>query len=302
MTSRVLVTGARGYAGGAVAACLRAHGVEVVTAGRAPSDDIRLDLSDPDAVAGLALPDGLDACIHAAAMHEVACRANPSLAYVVNVAGTRALLEACARAGIERHAYVSTFHVFGRPAALLDELAPAVPANDYGLTHRHAEELYALAAREQGMSVDILRPANLFGAPARWTGFDRWTLAPFDFCRQAVANGRIVLHGRGKARRNYLSVEHFAQVLARRLPGAGSGVLHVAGADWLIRDLAGLAASRAKRLLGRNIPVQFGSLEELPAPDYQFISRHEAAEGGDANDAMATFFDKTLAHLMEDKR
>lgn len=297
MTLRVLVTGASGYAGGVVAACLRDHGMEVVTAGRAPSNDIRLDLSDPGGVARLALPHGLDACVHAAAMHEVACRADPQLAYVVNVAGTRALLDACGRAGIARHAYVSTFHVFGQPAGRLDEGAAVAPANDYGLTHWQAEQLYTLAAQSQGASVDILRPANLFGLPAQWPGFDRWTLAPFDFCRQAVDTGRIALHGQGLAMRNYLGADHFAQVLARRLAGPGAGVLHVAGADWRIRDLALLAASCAKESLGHDVPVAFGAAVESPAAEYQFASRHDIAQGGDARAAMAAFLSATLAHL-----
>lgn len=297
MTVRVLVTGASGYAGGVIAEGLRAQGVEVLTAGRAPTHDITLDLSDPAGVAALTLPHGLYACVHAAAMHEVACRANPALAYVVNVAGTRALLDACGRAGIARHAYVSTFHVFGRPEGTLDEASAVTPGNDYGLTHWQAEQLYTLAAQTQGLSVDILRPANLFGLPAQWAGFDRWTLAPFDFCRQAVEHGRIVLHGQGTAVRNYLSAQHFAHTLAGRLTQPGAGVLHVAGADWRIRDLANLAASCASESLGRQVPVVFGSAVETPAPDYQFTSRHDAAEGGDAHAAMAAFLFGTLAYL-----
>ncbi|MGH8817702.1 MAG: NAD-dependent epimerase/dehydratase family protein, partial [Achromobacter pestifer] len=194
MSQRVLVTGANGYAGGAIAACLRARGMQVITAGRSGVNDLKLDLSDPRRVADLILPAGIDACVHAAAMHEVGCRADPQAANVVNVAGTRALLQACERAGVRRLAYVSTFHVYGSPAGLLDESTPPVPANDYGLTHLQAEQLFEWAARATGASVDILRPANLYGAPASWNGFDRWTLAPFDFCRQAVANGQIVLH------------------------------------------------------------------------------------------------------------
>jgi len=297
MTVRVLVTGASGYAGGVIADELRAHGMEVLTAGRAPSNDIKLDLSDPAGLAAMKLPQGLHACVHAAAMHEVACRATPSLAYVVNVAGTRALLDACGRAGISRHAYVSTFHVFGRPEGHLDEASAVAPLNDYGLTHWQAEQLYTLAAQTQGMSVDILRPANLFGLPAHWAGFDRWTLAPFDFCRQAVEHGRIALHGQGTALRNYLSAQHLARVLASRLAEPGAGVLHVAGAEWRIRDLANLAASCASASLGREVPVVFGTAMESAAPEYQFASRHDAAESGDARTAMAAFLFGTLAHL-----
>lgn len=297
MTKRVLVTGASGYAGGVIAARLRADGMEVLTAGRAASNDIRLDLADPRSVAAMMLPNGLDACVHAAALHEVACRNDPQASYVVNVAGTRALLEAGLRAGISRYAYVSTFHVFGRPAGRLNEFATVAPANDYGLTHWQSEQLFALAAQSLGASVDILRPANLFGTPADWTGFDRWTLAPFDFCRQALEKGRIALHGQGRAVRNYLSAAHLADVLARRLLGRGAGLAHVAGVDWQICELARLTASCATAVLGAEVPVEFGPAIEDPAPAYQFESCSEAPEGGDARAAMARFLTSTLAYL-----
>ncbi|WP_447577567.1 NAD-dependent epimerase/dehydratase family protein [Achromobacter kerstersii] len=301
MIRRVLVTGANGYAGGAVAARLRAQGVQVVTAGRAPANDLQLDLADPRSVAERVLPAGIDACVHAAAMHEVGCRADPQAAYVVNVAGTRALLQACERAGIRRLMYVSTFHVYGRPEGVLDEAAPAVPGNDYGLTHWQAEQLFDWSARALGMSVDILRPSNLYGVPASWSGFDRWTLAPFDFCRQAVNAGKIVLHGQGLAMRNYLDVAYFADVAALRLVSAGQGLLHVAGGDWRIRDLATLAACQASELLGREIPVQTGDAQEAAAPIYQFQSRQLPARDGCEHAAMAAFLRATLTYLMEHK-
>lgn len=301
MSQRVLVTGASGYAGGAIAAGLRRAGMQVVTAGRAQAHDLTLDLADPRRVADLRLPDGIDACVHAAAMHEVGCRADPQAAYVVNVAGTRALLQACERAGIRRLLYVSTFHVHGRPAGLLDESVLAVPANDYGLTHLQAEQLFEWAARAWGASVDILRPANLYGAPASWQGFDRWTLAPFDFCRQAVASGRIVLHGQGLALRNYLNASHVADVAAARLQGAGQGLLHLAGADWRIRDLATLAAQQAREVLGHDVLVHLGDAPEAYAPTYQYLSRHLAPRQGDEPAAMAAFLHATLLHLKEHK-
>ena len=301
MTQCILVTGASGYAGGAVAARLRALGLCVVTGGRAADNDLKMDLSDPSSVAALTLPAGIDACVHAAAMHEVGCREAPQAAYVVNVAGTRALLQACERAGIRRLVYVSTFHVYGRPSGLLHEMAPAVPGNDYGLTHLQAEQLFEWTARALSASVDILRPSNLYGVPASWSGFDRWTLAPFDFCRQAVRTGKIVLHGQGTAVRNYVDVAHFADVVARRLSGEGRGLLHVAGADWRIRDLALLAAQQAGEALGRDVPVQWGDAQDASAPAYQFHSRHQQARGGDERGAMAAFLRATLAHLTEYK-
>jgi UDP-glucose 4-epimerase len=301
MSLRVLVTGASGYAGGVIAARLRALGMSVITAGRASSNDLHLDLADPRRVAALDLPAGIDACVHAGAMHEVACRADPQAAYVVNVAGTRALLQACERVGIRRLAYISTFHVYGRPEGELDESALPIPVNDYGLTHLQAEQLFELAAGSMGASVDILRPANLYGAPDSWDGFDRWTLAPFDFCRQAARDGRIVLHGQGRAVRNYLDVAHVAEVLAKRLQGPGSGLAHLAGEDWRIRDLAELAAAQASACLGKPVVVQTGEVQETLAPAYRYCSRTLVPREGDERTAMAAFLARTLAHLTECK-
>lgn len=299
MTQCVLVTGASGYAGGAIAARLREAGVRVITAGRARGNDLKLNLASPRNVAALELPVGIDACVHAGAMHEVGCREDPQEAYVVNVAGTRALLRACERAGIRRLTYVSTFHVYGRPMGLLDETTPAVPGNDYGLTHLLAEQLFEWAARTWGASVDIVRPSNLYGVPASWRSFDRWTLAPFDFCRQAVETGKIVLHGQGIAVRNYLDVAHFAGIVTNRLEGPGLGLLHVAGADWRIRSLAMLTAQQARTVLGRDVSVLWGGACETPAPPYQFQSCTLKARGSEEASMMAAFLRTTLAHLRE---
>ncbi|ARJ05663.1 NAD(P)H steroid dehydrogenase [Cnuibacter physcomitrellae] len=70
----VVVTGASGFVGGAVADRLRAEGVRVVGLSRrevAHSDHVRLDLSAPDAVARLReLPAVPDVIVHAAARAE----------------------------------------------------------------------------------------------------------------------------------------------------------------------------------------------------------------------------------------
>lgn len=300
MTLRILVTGASGYAGGAIAAALRAHGAEVITAGRRPDDGVALDLADPGAVAALRLPANVDACVHAAAMHEVQCRADPYAAYVVNVAGSRALAQACQRAGVGRLIYVSTFHVFGDPAGDLDELAAPRPVNDYGLTHLQAEEALAVAGRAGGPVLDVFRPANLYGEPADWGRFNRWTLAPFDFCRQAMQDGMIRLHARGAAVRNYCSVTNLAaHVCARLASGQSLPLTHLAGTDWRIADLADLAAECAASVLNRPVAVRYGAADETPAPAIRFMSRHAANREPGNHSAMAGFLRATLIALKD---
>jgi dihydroflavonol-4-reductase len=134
---RVFVTGATGFVGSHVARELRAQGADV--------NDERVDLLDP---AGLERAvTGCEAVVHVAALYSY--DADPRLIERVNVDGTRNLLNACERAGVDRIVYTSTAGtcgpVPGRPATERD--APPTWELDvpYKRTKLEAERL-ALAA------------------------------------------------------------------------------------------------------------------------------------------------------------
>lgn len=267
----VLLTGASGYLGGAIRHGLRAAGIRVMTAGRRADDDIAFDLLRPDSLP--ALPAGIDACIHAAAANEVLCRQDPLAAYTANVTATRALAGRLRDAGAGHVIYLSTFHVFGRPAGRLDEAAAPVPANDYGLTHLLAEQLLLA----QPFTTHILRPANLFGTPADWATFDRWSLAPFDFTRQAMREGALRLLSDGSPVRCYVSLDTLVAAVMAALRGELPCLTHVSGQPWRIDALAGLCARVAGAAGGREVPVALGTQRAQEAA-YTFGSRHWADE------------------------
>lgn len=291
----VLVTGASGYAGGAIAAWLRRVGYRVVTAGRRAGDDIRIDLSRPGEVTATHLPADIDTCVHVAAAHEGICASDPALAESINVAGTAALLRAAEAAGIERLVYVSTFHVFGVPAGRVAERRAPTPRNAYGQTHWMAEQLFRAYAARRGGYVHILRPANLFGVPADWQTFNRWSLAPFDFARQAVRDGRIRLRSDGRQIRSYVSLDHLSRAVAAAIAGELPETTHVAGGHLRIGELAALCAEVAKNVAGEPVPLELGP-PSADEPDYQFCSEYWPQEV-DAGE-MAAF----LRHLIEQLR
>lgn len=290
----VLVTGASGYAGGAIATWLRRAGCRIVRAGRRDSDDIRIDLSRPDEVAMMRLPAGIDACVHVAAAHEGICASDPVLAETINVAGTGALLAAAEAAGIERLVYISTFHVFGPPAGDLLERSPATPRNAYGHTHWLAEQLFRAHGARRGVHVHILRPANLFGEPANWPTFDRWSLAPFDFARQAVSDGRIRLRSDGRQIRSYVSLDHLSRAVEAAIAGKLPDTTHVAGTHWQIGELAALCAEVAKKVTGKPVSRQMGPLG-VDEPEYHFSSEYWPQEA-DAG-KMAAFLRRLIEQL-----
>lgn len=295
----VLLTGASGYAGGAIRDVLRQAGMTVLTAGRRADDDLPFDLLRPDRLP--ALPAGIDACVHAAAANEVLCRQDPLAAFTANVTATRALAGRLRDAQVGHVVYLSTFHVFGRPAGRLDETAEPVPANDYGLTHLLAEHLL----RAQPFRTTIIRPANLFGTPADWSTFNRWTLAPFDFMQQALRDRAVRLLSDGSPVRCYVSLERLAAAVVQGLQGHLPPVTHVSGQPWRMDALARLCAGVAAQASGRDVPVSLGTHRPAEAA-YTFGSGHWAdetdAEGEGERSRMATFARHVADRLLQDSK
>jgi len=164
---RVLVTGARGMLGAAVARALAARGDAVTVLQRRPSGlpfpEVCADLGDPAAPLARALA-GHDAVLHLAAKVDVV---GPWRDYRrTNVDGTRALLTAARDAGVTRVVHVSSPSVAHAGSALVG--APARPADPararghYARSKALAEQV-ALAAARDGLAVVAVRPHLVWG-------------------------------------------------------------------------------------------------------------------------------------------
>jgi len=164
---RVLVTGASGFLGSALAAHLARQGHEVRTFQRRPSgvtgvSDVLGSVTDADA-AGRAVA-GVDAVVHLAA--KVSLAGDPGDFHDVNVGGTRTVLAASADAGVRRFVFVSSPSVAHTGRSITgDDAEPADPAGargEYARTKAQAE-LLALAADSPGMAVVAVRPHLVWG-------------------------------------------------------------------------------------------------------------------------------------------
>ena len=163
---RVLVTGASGMIGRAVAARLVADGHDVRTLQRRPSGvaaDVLGSVVDPDAVADAVR--GRDAVIHLAA--KAAITGSFAEYEKVNVGGTERLLAAARVAGATRFVHVSSPSVAHLGTSLAGAAAgPADPEHARGHYARTkaAAELLALAADDPaGMRVVVVRPHIVWG-------------------------------------------------------------------------------------------------------------------------------------------
>ncbi|MBB2922759.1 nucleoside-diphosphate-sugar epimerase [Cellulomonas cellasea] len=163
----MLVTGASGLLGRAVANALHAAGQEVRTFQRRPSglphaQDVLGSVTVPADVDRAVA--GVDAVVHLAA--KVSLAGDPAQFHEVNVRGTRNVLAALAHHGVERLVHVSSPSVAHTGTSIVgDGARPADPARargDYARTKAEAEIL-ALAADRPGLRVVAVRPHLVWG-------------------------------------------------------------------------------------------------------------------------------------------
>lgn len=172
---KMLVTGASGFVGGAVARHLVAHGHQVRALVRpgsrldalagAPVEQVTGDVRDLDSLRRAV--EGCQGVFHAAALYAF-WAPNPTVIADVNVMGTAHALQAAREAGGLRVVYTSSTATIGlrRDRQPADETAPL----DHRQVHGHYKrskveaEQVALAAAAQGQDVVVVNPS----APVGW--------------------------------------------------------------------------------------------------------------------------------------
>lgn len=233
---RVLVTGASGMLGRAVATALRDRGHHVRTFQRGAAGvpgvaDVRGSVTDPDAVARAV--EGCTAVVHLAAKVTVT---GPEAEFrAVNVGGTRTLLDAARAAGVGRFVLVSSPSVAHVGTSIVGGAAgPADPGRARGAYARTkaAAELLALAADSPGMRVLAVRPHLVWGPGDR-----QLVGRVVDRARR----GRLPLLGQGAALIDSTYVDNAADALVAALqaPRDAWGAAYVVtnGEPRPVRDL-----------------------------------------------------------------
>ncbi len=166
-----LITGASGFIGGHLAERLRAEGRQVRCLVRSGSDTRHLERLGVELAPGsLEHPRSLQRAVEGCT-YVVHCGAMVSDWGTVqeiertNVAGTRHLLEAAARASVRRFVHVSSTDIYGYPgsAAVEENHPPAGFRNWYAQTKLDAESEVRSVAARQGLDTVVLRPSTVWG-------------------------------------------------------------------------------------------------------------------------------------------
>lgn len=277
--SRIFVTGATGFVGGAFVSALAAHedAPDLVVFGRrAPTADVswvRGSLTDPTTIGGL---EGVHTLVHIAAE-----KRDTAVMHATNVEGTHALLRAAHAAGVRRVVLLSSVGVYGAPpgSGRVAETFARTPANEYERTKDIAEREALAFCRHAGMGYVVLQPSNVIGPSANGA-------RPLLSLMRNVKSGRVVRFS-GEAKANYVSVTDVAAALVlatvtEALQGTyivnepmtlDAFLALVAAAvrrpapsrhvpAWL-GHAAGALGSMAERALGRSVPINRARVREL---------------------------------------
>jgi dihydroflavonol-4-reductase len=190
--SAVLVTGATGFVGGAIARRLLADGRAVVVLTRRPGAAAALqalgaevaagDVLDPSTIERAAR--GCDVVYHAAGINGF-CMRDPGPMRAANVTGTENVVAAAARAGARRLVYTSSAATIGEPAGVVaNEDTPHRGSflSEYERSKYDAERAAIRVAQEHAIELVCVNPASVQG-PGRTGGTARLIL---DY-----ANGRL---------------------------------------------------------------------------------------------------------------
>jgi nucleoside-diphosphate-sugar epimerase len=251
---KILVTGGSGFIGSRLALDARALGHEIVVAGQLNSEPERARCKEL-AQAGISLQQGplqdaeyagricagCQLVVHlAAAQHEA--NVPDDYFFDVNVNGTRTLIEASRRAGVERFVYGSTIGVYGEYAGVpLDENTPPRPLNVYGRSKLAAEEV--VKASRAALPTSIVRISETYG--------------PGDFrllkLFRALDRGRFLIIGSGQNQRQAIHVRDLVHglLLAATHPAAVGETFVLAGEETMTtREMV----EHVARALGRTAP------------------------------------------------
>jgi UDP-glucose 4-epimerase len=262
---RVLVTGASGFVGYAVAKLLIERGHDVLGLTRSPGSAlpervgrVHGDLS-PDVL--LAVLEGMDGVCHLAARTRVReSRTDPLGYWQTNVGGTLALLHAMSTTGTRRLVLASTCGVYGdQTTQPMNESTPTAPSSPYGTSKLAADNAAMDLADTGAIGAISLRAFNIAGAFPGHPDPDETRLLPRMMAVQRGTAPELVVNGDGDAIRDFVHVADMAEAFALALEACEPGTARVynigSGRPTRVRDVISTVEQVTGRPVARrNVP------------------------------------------------
>jgi UDP-glucose 4-epimerase len=282
----VIVIGATGLIGSRLVKELLAAGMRVTATARSPTREVEVELGVPFVQLDVLRPSmnravlpSADCLIHCATANDIISQ-TPADGFELSVTGTWNVLEMAVRFAVPRVVYFSTFQVYGTElSGRIDESTPVHCETAYGLNHWFGEEVCRMQAAKHDLSVAVVRPSNVYGAPAAST-VNRNTLVPVCFVRDARQHGEIRLRSSGRQLRNFVSTQEVARDCLSLLANcpAGFSITNICSPySATIHDVALLTADIYKERFGKALPVRVMGSEPTVTNRFEAQSRLQSA-------------------------
>ena len=238
---RVVIIGAGGFVGGAIARQLAADGVSVL-----PLTRKELDLLTDDAAAklkGLLRPGDSIVMVSAIAPAKTV----PGL--IQNLKMGEAVCAALSETEIAHAVYISSDAVYADDANPVTERSYLAPSTIHGMMHA-ARELMLKSATQA--PVAMLRPTLIYGAADPHNGY-----GPNRFRRQAARGEPILIFGEGEERRDHVFIDDVAKLVSLVLFQRSAGALNIAtGVSTSFCDIAHTVMKQFPGSGVKNLPRQ----------------------------------------------
>jgi UDP-glucose 4-epimerase len=247
---RVVVMGAGGFVGNAIATSLERDRVPVLRLSR-----LAVDLLAPDGADRLAARlcrddvlvavSALAPCRNAAMLRD-------------NMIMAAAMAKAACATQLAQLVNISSDAVYADAATPLTESSVKAPESLHGVMHLAREIMFA---SEVKAPLAMLRPTLIYGASDPHNGY-----GPNRFRRLAAAGETIVLFGKGEERRDHVLIDDVAELVRHVVYRRSTGALNiVTGTTTSFREIAEMVVA----LSGRPVRIE-ESPRTLPMPHLGF--------------------------------
>ena len=279
---RVVVTGAGGFVGSAVARALAASGADVVAVTRPGGDPSRLpdgverlelDLAEVDAAAVAIAGAGGDVCIHVAAAGAVVREPSRERLIRVNALFPHALARELARSGCRRLVTAGSSSEYGPVDGPMREELAAAPDDLYGATKLAGALMARAVGLEEGLETVHLRLFSVYGP-----GEDERRLIAS--VARALVEGRPIDLTEGEQVRDFVYVDDVAEAFlaAARAPGASGEIVNVGSGRQLSAREACLALAEAAG--ADPALLRFGAIPHRTPPVLSWQADRDPRAGG----------------------
>lgn len=250
----ILITGANGFVGSALAARLVRDGRQVLAAVRSQRANlppgvqtiVSGDLQSPGVP--FAMPAGVSCVVHAAArVHMIEETSGDPLAEFrrVNVEGTLALARAALISGVSRFVFISSVKVNGEatlPGQPFRADDPPAPQDPYGVSKCEGEQALRELARNSNLEVVVVRPPLVYGPGVR---------ANFRALMRLLRTGLPLPFGAIENRRSLVGIENLVDVLTTCVDAPAA-----AHRTFLVSDDEDVSTTELLRRLGKALDVK----------------------------------------------